>query len=43
MTYKTIEILETDEVNATVTVDGLSEGDEVIINAQRVKEGMYIR
>ena len=43
VTYKTIEILETDEVNATVTVDGLSEGDEVIINAQRVKEGMYIR
>ena len=43
VTYKTIEILETDEVNGTVTVDGLSEGDEVIINAQRVKEGMYIR
>ena len=43
VTWKTVEIISTDEINGTVVVDGLSEGDEVILKGQRVKEGMYIR
>ena len=43
VTWKTVQIISTDEINGTVVVDGLSEGDEVILKGQKVKEGMYIR
>lgn len=40
--WKAVELKDID-ADGNVIVDGLSEGDEVVADAQRVKEGMYIR
>lgn len=41
--WRAVELVDMDQETGGVIVQGLNEGDEVVLDAQKVKEGMYIR